>query len=165
MTALTLGIDPGLASTGYALIAGPPSRPRVVVLGTVRTSPRTVHPLRLRAIHDAIAGLLDSHAVEAAAVEAWFVHPISRSAMGMAEARGAILVALAGAGVDVVEYSPNTIKQSVTGSGSADKVQVRTMVRRLTGAAPETDHAADALAVAICHMSSAPLRGAIRRAR
>ena len=160
-----LGIDPGLASTGYAVLAGPPSRPRVVALGTVRTSPRTAHPLRLRAIHDEIAQLLMRHAVEAAAVEAWFVHPVSRSAMGMAEARGAILVAIAGAGVEVVEYSPNTIKQSVTGSGSADKGQVRAMVARLTGAAPETDHAADALAAAICHMSSAPLRGAIRRAR
>ncbi|MBJ7454941.1 MAG: crossover junction endodeoxyribonuclease RuvC [Thermoleophilia bacterium] len=162
---MVIGIDPGLASTGYALIAGPPSRPRVVAIGTVKTSPRTDHPLRLRALHDAIADLCCDHPVEAAAIEAWFVHPVSRSAMGMAEARGAILVALAGAGVDVVEYSPNTIKQSVTGSGSADKVQVRTMVQRLTGTAPETDHAADALAAAICHMSSAPLRGAIRRAR
>lgn len=162
---VTLGVDPGLASTGYALIAGPPSRPRVVELGTVRTSPRTAHPERLRAIHDRIAALVAGHAVEAAAVEAWFVHPVSRSAMGMAEARGAILVALASAGVDVVEYSPNTIKQSVTGSGGADKAQVRAMVGRLTGAAPDSDHAADALAAAICHMSSAPLRGAIRRAR
>ena len=85
--------------------------------------------------------------------------------MAMAETRGAILVALAGAGVDVVEYSPNTIKQAVTGSGSADKGQMRAMVGRLTGARPETDHAADGLAAAICHMSSAPLRGAIRRAR
>lgn len=160
-----LGIDPGLASTGFALLCGPPSRPRVVAIGTVRTSPRTAHPLRLRAIHDRVAELAGSHVIEAAAIEAWFVHPVSRSAMQMAEARGAILVALAGAGVEVVEYSPNTIKQSVTGSGSADKGQVRAMVRRLTGAEPETDHAADALAAAICHMSSAPLRGAIRRAR
>lgn len=162
---MVIGIDPGLASTGYAVIAGPPSRPRVVAIGTVRTSPRTDHPLRLRALHDAIADLCCDNPVASAAVEAWFVHPVSRSAMGMAEARGAILVALAGAGVDVVEYSPNTIKQSVTGSGGADKAQVRTMVGRLTGAVPETDHAADALAAAICHMSSAPLRGAIRRAR
>ncbi len=162
---MVIGIDPGLASTGYALIAGPPSRPRVIVLGTAKTSPRTDHALRLRTLHDAIADLLAVHPVGSAAIEAWFVHPVSRSAMGMAEARGAILVALAGAGVEVVEYSPNTIKQSVTGSGAADKLQVRAMVARLTGVAPGTDHAADALAAAICHMSSAPLRGAIRRAR
>ncbi len=160
-----LGVDPGLASTGFALIAGPPSRPRVVAIGTVRTSPRQAHPERLRAIHDAIADLAGREGVAEAAIESWFIHPMSRSAMAMAEARGAILVALAGAGVAVVEYSPNTIKQSVTGSGGADKGQVRAMVGRLTGARPETDHAADALAAAICHMSSAPLRGAIRRAR
>lgn len=162
---LVLGVDPGLASTGYAVIGGPPSRPRVLVLDTVTTSPRTDHPVRLRTIHDRIAGLLETYAIESAAIEAWFVHPVSRAAMGMAEARGAILVALAGAGVEVAEYSPNTIKQSVTGSGSADKRQVRAMVGRLTGADPGTSHCADALAAAICHMSSAPLRGAIRRAR
>ena len=160
-----LGVDPGLALTGYALIEGPPSRPRVVAIGTVRTSPRKPHPERLRAIHDEIAALAGRDGVDEAAIESWFIHPMSRSAMAMAESRGAILVALAGARVNVVEYSPNTIKQSVTGSGSADKGQVRAMVARLTGARPETDHAADALAAAICHMSSAPLRGAIRRAR
>ncbi|MGD9571039.1 MAG: crossover junction endodeoxyribonuclease RuvC [Thermoleophilia bacterium] len=163
--AVVIGVDPGLASTGYAVLAGPPSRPRPVAVGTVRTSPRTPHPERLRTLHDSIAQLVGAHAVEAAAIESWFIHPMSRAAMAMAEARGAIIVALAIAGVEVVEYSPNTIKQSVTGSGRADKAQVRAMVARLTGAAPETDHAADALAAAICHMSSAPLRGAIRGAR
>lgn len=160
-----IGIDPGLASTGYAVVSGDPRRPRPVAVGTVRTVPRTAHAERLRAIHDAVAGLVAHHEVESAAIESWFIHPMSRSAMAMAEARGAIIVALAVAGVEVVEYSPNTIKQSVTGSGGADKGQVRAMVARLTGARPETDHAADALAAAICHMSSAPLRGAIRRAR
>jgi crossover junction endodeoxyribonuclease RuvC len=85
--------------------------------------------------------------------------------MGMAEARGAILVALAGAGIEVTEYAPNTIKQAVTGQGGAGKAQVRAMVRRLAPAEPRGDHEADALAAAICHLSSAPLRGAIRRAR
>jgi crossover junction endodeoxyribonuclease RuvC len=161
---LTLGIDPGLASTGYALVGGPSRRPAVVAVGTARTSPRTPHAVRLRQLHDVVAELAAAHRIGSAAIEAWFVHPGSRAAMGMAEARGAILVALAGAGVDVVEYSPNTIKQAVTGTGGADKRQVRTMVARLTGALPESDHAADALAAAICHLSSAPLRGAIRRA-
>ncbi len=160
-----IGVDPGLASTGYAVVSGPPARPRPLVVGTVTTSPRTAHAERLRAIHDAVAALVAEHRVEAAAIESWFIHPMSRAAMAMAEARGAIIVALAVAGVEVVEYSPNTIKQSVTGSGSAGKAQVRDMVTRLTGARPTTDHAADALAAAICHMSSAPLRGAIRRAR
>jgi crossover junction endodeoxyribonuclease RuvC len=159
-----LGIDPGIASTGYAVLVGPPARPRVAALGTIRTSPRSPHPERLRAIHDRVGDLLTDHGVGAAAIEAWFVHPMSRSAMAMAEARGAIMVALAGAGVEVAEYAPNTIKQAVTGEGGAGKAQVRAMVRRLAGVEPESDHAADALAAAICHMSSAPLRGAIGRA-
>lgn len=160
-----LGVDPGLASTGYAVIEGPAGRPRVVALGTVRTSPRTEHAERLHAIHRQMAEIADANAVGAAAVEAWFVHPMSRAAMAMAEARGAILAALAGVGVPVVEYAPNSIKQSVTGHGAADKQQVRAMVERLTGAQPGSSHAADALAAAICHLSSAPLRQAIRRAR
>jgi crossover junction endodeoxyribonuclease RuvC len=160
-----MGVDPGLASTGYAVLSGPARRPRVLALGTIRTSPRAAHPERLRAIHDGVAALAAAHAVSAAAVESWFVHPVSRAAMGMAEARGAILVALAGASVEVAEYAPNTIKQAVTGQGGAGKEQVRAMVRRLAAAEPRGDHEADALAAAICHLSSAPLRGAIRRAR
>jgi crossover junction endodeoxyribonuclease RuvC len=102
--------------------------------------------------------------VAEAAIEAWLVHPVSRSAMAMSEARGAILVALAGAGVPVSEYAPNTIKQAVTGSGSAGKAQVRAMVSRLAGCRPASDHAADAIAAALCHLSAAPLRSAIRAA-
>jgi crossover junction endodeoxyribonuclease RuvC len=160
-----LGIDPGLASTGYAVVEGGPSRLKVRASGTVRTSPRRPHPERLRTIHDTVAGLVRDHPVESAVVEAWFVHPVSRSAMAMAEARGAIMVALAGAGLEVVEYAPNTIKQAVTGHGGAGKDQVRAMVARLTSVSAESDHAADALAAAICHLSSAPVRRAIRDAR
>jgi crossover junction endodeoxyribonuclease RuvC len=160
-----IGVDPGLASTGYAVLAGSAARPRVLALGTIRTSPSTPHPERLRAIHDGVAALATARGVTAAAVESWFVHPVSRAAMGMAEARGAILVALAGASVEVTEYAPNTIKQAVTGQGGAGKDQVRAMVCRLVAVEPRGTHAADALATAICHMSSAPLRGAIRRAR
>lgn len=159
---MILGIDPGLAATGYAVLDGAPSRLRVAELGTLRTSPRTPHALRLRELHDEVTFVLGRHAVTEAAVEAWFVHPVSRAAMAMAEARGAMLVALAGAGVAVTEYPPNTVKQAVTGSGGAGKAQVRAMVARLGGVRPESDHAADALAAAICHMSSVPLRAAIR---
>lgn len=160
-----LGVDPGLASTGYAVLEGTPGRLRVRAVGTVRTSPRRPHPERLRTIHDTIVALAADHPIDSAVVEAWFVHPVSRSAMAMAEARGAILVAMAGADLAVTEYTPNTIKQAVTGHGAAGKDQVRAMVARLTGVAADTDHAADALAAAICHLSSAPMRDAIRRAR
>ena len=85
--------------------------------------------------------------------------------MGMAEARGAILVALAGRGLPVAEYAPNEVKQAVTGNGRAEKQQVRAMVARLaTGSQAETDHAADAMAVAICHMNRSGLADAVKRA-
>lgn len=133
--------------------------------GTLRTSPRTPHAERLAALAAGVAEVTRRHELTGAAIESWFVHPVSRSAMGMAEARGAILAALAGAGIPVTEYAPNAIKQAVTGSGRADKDQVRTMVGRLTGAKVDGSHAADALAAALCHLASAPVRDAIRRAR
>ena len=133
-------------------------------MGTLRTRPSTPHPDRLLALHEGVAGLLAAHAPAEAAVEAWFVHPVSRSAMALAEARGAILVALAHAGVAVAEYAPNEVKQAVTGHGGADKEQVRAMVGRLAACDPESHHAADALAVAICHLHSRPLARAIRGA-
>lgn len=160
-----MGVDPGLANTGIAVLVGQGSRLRAEVLITVTTSPKTPHAERLLALHTAVADVIAAHAIESAAVESWFVHPVSKSAMGMAEARGAILTAIAAAGVDVTEYSPNAIKQAVSGSGRADKAQVRAMVTRLTGAEPTTDHAADALAAAICHASARPFAAAVGRAQ
>ena len=109
--------------------------------------------------------LLERHEPSGAAIESWFVHPMSRSAMAMAEARGAILATLATAGLVVEEYSPNAVKQAVTGNGRADKRQVRVMVERLTGARIAGSHAADATAVALCHLVGSPVRQAIRRAQ
>jgi len=160
-----LGIDPGLASTGYAVVERAGGRLRPAEWGVIRTAASDPHPDRLLAIHARVTQLLATYVIEAAAIESWFVHPVSRAAMGMAESRGAILVAIASARIPVVEYSPNTIKQSVTGNGSADKHQVRAMVERLTGVDPGSDHAGDAIAAAMCHLSSSPLTDAIRRAR
>ncbi|MFN8110572.1 MAG: crossover junction endodeoxyribonuclease RuvC [Thermoleophilia bacterium] len=162
---VVLGIDPGLANTGYALVVASSGKMRALDHGTIRTKPSTPHAERLRFIHDQIAALCSRGDITGVAVESWFVHPVSRAAMGMAETRGAVMVAAAGAGVPVTEYSPNTVKQSVTGSGSADKAQVRAMVARLCGDRPGTDHAADAMALAICHLTGAPLARAIHRAR
>ncbi len=162
---MILGVDPGLASTGYAVVSGGPGRVRVVAWGVIRTEPGTPHALRLREIHDRLAEVLLQHPVDGAAIESWYIHQTSRAAMGMAEARGAAQVALALADVPVQEYSPNTIKQAVTGSGRADKQQVRAMVERLTGVRATSDHAADAMAAAICHVSVARFDGAVRRAR
>jgi crossover junction endodeoxyribonuclease RuvC len=101
--------------------------------------------------------------VDGAAIEGWYIHQPSKAAMGTAEARGAAQVALALAGLEVREYPPNVIKQAVTGSGRADKEQVRAMVERITGVRAASDHAADAMAAAICHVSVARFTGAVRR--
>ncbi len=162
---MILGIDPGLASTGWGLVTRSGSRLAVVECGTLTTSPRTAHPERLRHLFDGVAELVHRHGVTGAAVESWFIHPVSKAAMGMAEARGAVLVAVAGAGIEVAEYPPTEIKLAVTGNGRAEKDQVRAMVARLTGHAAASDHAADAIAAAICHLSRAPLRAAIRKAQ
>ncbi len=162
---MILGIDPGLASTGYAVVERSGSRLRPVDWGVIHTEPAAPHATRLVEIYARVTDLIAAYSIEAAAIESWFVHPVSRAAMGMAESRGAILVAIAGAGIEIVEYSPNTIKQSVTGNGRADKVQVRAMVERLAGVDPGSDHAGDAMAAAICHLSGSALANAIRRAR
>lgn len=147
------------------MLAAAGSSLSVADLGTFRTSPRTDHAQRLHELALGVEALTESHAISSAAIESWFVHQMSRSAMGMAEARGAILASIARAGVSVTEYAPTAIKSAVTGHGRADKRQVRLMVERLAGARPGTDHAADALAAAICHAGATPLAGAIRDAR
>ncbi len=162
---MILGIDPGLASTGYAVVERAGGRLRPVEWGVIRTAADAPHPDRLLAIYTRVTELLDAYVIEAAAIESWFVHPVSKAAMGMAESRGAVQVAIASAGITIVEYSPNTIKQAVTGSGRADKAQVRAMVERLSGVDAGSDHAGDALAAAICHLSGSGLADAIRRAR
>ena len=162
---MILGIDPGLASTGWALVERSGSRLAVAGCGTLTTSPRTPHAERLRTLFDGVAELLREREVRGAAVESWFIHPVSKAAMGMAEARGAVLVAIASAGVEVVEYPPTEIKLAVTGSGKADKAQVHAMVARLTRNEAPTSHAADAIAAAICFLHREPLRAAIRNSQ
>lgn len=162
---IVLGIDPGLASTGYGVVERENSVYRVLTHGVIRTTPTTPHAERLLEIHDHIRDVLGTFAVQGAAIESWFIHPVSKAAMGMAETRGAIQIAVAAAGVPITEFSPNTIKQAVTGSGRANKDQVRSMIQRITGVTPETDHAADAIAAAICHISSSGLSRAIRQSR
>ncbi len=160
---IILGIDPGLANTGYGVVRPAGSRLEVVAHGTVRTPAGMPTEERLLALHDGLASVIAGHAPGVAAIEAFFVHPVSTAAMGMAAARGALLVACAQAGVGVVEYTPNAIKQAVTGNGRAGKAQVRAMVVRLTGVVAGSDHAADAIAAAICHASGGPLQAAIAR--
>jgi crossover junction endodeoxyribonuclease RuvC len=158
---IVLGIDPGLANTGYGLVRRAGSRFEVLAHGTVRTRPSTPTEQRLLALYDGLARVIAETPPDAASIEGFFVHPVSTASMGMAAARGALLVSCAQAGLTVTEYTPTAIKQSVTGNGRADKHQVRGMITRITGVTTDTDHAADAIAAAICHATAGPLQAAI----
>jgi crossover junction endodeoxyribonuclease RuvC len=162
-----LGIDPGTAACGYGIVHASGGRLTVVDHGWWRTSPREAPARRLRQIHDGVAGLIEEHAPEAAALEESFVGADARTALFVGQARGAVLVACAGAGLDCAEYSPSTVKQSVCGYGRADKAQVGRMVAVILklDEPPKPHHAADALAVAICHALASPLLAAAGAAR
>jgi crossover junction endodeoxyribonuclease RuvC len=154
-----LGIDPGTAACGYGIVHESGGRLRAACQGCWRSPAHQRVDLRLLAIFDGVGGLIAEHAPDAVAIEESFVGADARIALSVGQARGAVLVAAASAGVECIEYAPNRIKQSVTGYGLADKRQVQQMVMRILALTepPRPDHAADALAVAICHALSPPL--------
>jgi crossover junction endodeoxyribonuclease RuvC len=158
-----LGIDPGTAACGYGIVHASDGRLRAEGHGCWRTPARQRVDLRLLTIFDGVAALIAEHAPDAVAIEESYVGADARIALSVGQARGAVLVAAASAGVECIEYAPNRIKQSVTGYGLADKRQVQAMVTRLLGLAdpPKPDHASDALAVAICHALAPPLLRAV----
>ena len=148
---LYLGVDPGLAATGWGLIDG---GARVVACGTVRTSPGPPAPRLLRIV-DELRAVLAEHPVEEAALEELFAGRNASSVIGVAQARGAVLAALASLGIPVHEYKPAQVKAVLTGYGMATKAQVTRMLA-LQAPVPGRldDHAADAVAIAICHARS-----------
>jgi crossover junction endodeoxyribonuclease RuvC len=155
-----LGIDPGTAACGFGIVhASGGGRLKAVEYGWWQTSPREPPELRLKRIHDEVAELIARHAPEAVALEESYVGADARIALSVGQARGAALVACAAAAVPCAEYPPATVKQSVCGYGRADKEQVQRMVRSVLGLddVPRPHHAADALAVAICHALAPPL--------
>jgi crossover junction endodeoxyribonuclease RuvC len=154
-----LGIDPGVATTGYGVVEEINGDAQPVAFGVIRTPADETLPLRLQAIYRAVRELAAAWQPDTAAVEELFFSRNARTAMSVGQARGVTLLALADAGLSVAEYTPLSIKQAVTGYGSADKAQMQEMVRLLLGLAetPSPDDAADALAVAICHLHTARL--------
>jgi crossover junction endodeoxyribonuclease RuvC len=153
---IILGIDPGLANTGWGVVEVDGSRFRCLGYGCISTSPTRELPDRLRSVHDDLASVIARYSPAEAALENIYFSTNVRTAMATGQARGAALVAVAGSGVPIGEYGPGEIKLAVTGSGSADKRQVTYMVRVLLGLPedPKPDHAADALAAAICHANN-----------
>jgi crossover junction endodeoxyribonuclease RuvC len=154
-----LGIDPGTATTGYGVVEEVNGDLKPLVFGVIRTPADQPLPVRLQLIYQALKELAAEWVPTAAAVEELFFSRNVRTAMSVGQARGVTLLALADIGLDVAEYTPLAVKQAVTGYGNADKAQVQEMVRLLLGLAeaPRPDDAADALAVAICHLHSARL--------
>lgn len=151
-----IGLDPGTARTGYAIVDEDDSGTlKVVTFGVIETAADLPLPQRLLQLHQQIGKLLLLHQPQSGAVEKLFFQRNVRTAIQVGQARGVILLALAEAGIPITEYTPNEIKQAVTGYGSAEKQQIQEMVRLLLQlpSRPQPDDAADALAIAITHLS------------
>jgi crossover junction endodeoxyribonuclease RuvC len=164
LSVIVLGIDPGLANTGYGVVASDRSATRgggLIALdgGVVQTRAGIPQERRLADIHAAIDALLTEHEPDAVAVEELYFGQNVRTAFAVGQARGAAMLAAGQHGVECTSYTPQKIKGAVCGNGRAEKDQVARMVQALLGLAelPRPDHAADALAVAICHINCAPL--------
>ncbi len=155
-----LGIDPGTAACGYGIVHAEGGRLRAVDFGWWRGPSSEPLGVRLLRIHAGVAGLITMHGADAVALEESYVGADARIALSVGQARGAVLVACAAAELPCTEYSPATVKQSVCGYGRAEKEQVQRMVKAILGleVEPTPDHAADALAVAICHALAPPLQ-------
>jgi crossover junction endodeoxyribonuclease RuvC len=158
-----IGVDPGIARTGVAVVEGEPGSLVLVHACCVETAPGVPDASRLAVVLSALESLLAVHRPDAAAVEQLFFATNRTTAMRVAEARGVALCALARAGVEVVEYTPMQVKESVAGHGGASKPQVGRMVRALlrVDALPGPDDVADACAVAITHVHRARIGRAV----
>jgi crossover junction endodeoxyribonuclease RuvC len=154
-----LGIDPGTAACGYAIVHESDGRLRALDHGWWRTPSRERPELRLKTIFEGVQELVGRYAPDAVALEESFVGVDARTALSVGQARGAVLVASALAGVECAEYAPARVKQVVCGYGRAEKAQVSRMVQTILSLAtpPGSTHASDALAVAICHALAPPL--------
>jgi crossover junction endodeoxyribonuclease RuvC len=160
---VVLGIDPGLAHTGFGVVARRGARLAALDGGVVATSASLAPERRLAALFARMDELLDEHEPEAVALEALFFGQNVRTAFAVGQARGVVLLAAGRRGLPCTDYTPQQVKGAVCGTGRAPKEQVGRMVQALLGlpAAPAPDHAADALAVAICHANHAPRAQAV----
>jgi crossover junction endodeoxyribonuclease RuvC len=147
-----LGIDPGLRRTGWGIVEAAGNRLVFLGCGSVTTNDRDTLAIRLVAIHDGLSQILDRFRPHEAAVESTFVSKDARATLKLGQARGIAMVVPARAGVPVAEYAPNLVKKSIVGTGHGDKAQIRMMIGVLLPKAdPNSDDAADALAIAVTH--------------
>jgi crossover junction endodeoxyribonuclease RuvC len=165
---IVLGIDPGLANTGYGVVAIDRSavgRGRLVALagGVIETSAGLAPERRLAIVYRRLSEILDEHACAAMALEQLYFGQNARSAFAVGQARGVCMLVAGEREVPCFSYTPQQVKASVCGQGRAPKEQVARMVQTLLALGPEPlpDHASDALAVAVCHTNRAPLVAAL----
>ena len=152
-TVRIIGIDPGLANTGWGIIESSRGKQRALAYGHIQTKPHEQRYRRLHAIHDEITEVISRYQPTEMAVEEVFFSTNAKSALITGEVRGVAILAASESGLTVDEYSATQIKQTVVGEGRADKSQVQFMVKALLklDQTPHPDHSADALAAAICH--------------
>jgi crossover junction endodeoxyribonuclease RuvC len=147
-----LGIDPGLRRTGWGLIEADGNRLIPIACGSLETSERAALSERLLAIHDGLTAVIERYAPHEAAVEQTFVNANAVATLKLGQARGIAMLVPARAGLTVAEYAPNLVKKSIVGAGHGEKAQVRMMIGVLLPKAdPQSEDAADALAIAVCH--------------
>jgi crossover junction endodeoxyribonuclease RuvC len=163
---IVLGIDPGLANTGYGVVQRRGGRLLALDGGVIETRAGVAHERRLADIHAGVDALLCEHEPDAVALEELYFGQNVRTAFAVGQARGVVMLAAGQRGVPCASYTPQQVKSAVCGSGRAEKDQVARMVKTLLGLLeePRPDHAADALAVALCHANCAPMARALERA-
>ena len=159
-----LGIDPGVSRCGYGCVAQEGASVRAVAVGVITTPPSEPLPDRLATLDLEFRSLLREFEPAAVAVERVFFQVNARTAMSVGQASGLVMAAASQAGCDVVQYTPNEVKQAVAGYGAAPKLQVQRMVQSLLNLAeaPSSPDAADALALALCHLAMAPLSSRLK---
>jgi crossover junction endodeoxyribonuclease RuvC len=160
---IALGIDPGTAIVGYAVVMTQGSDLRMIVCDVITTPAKMPLAQRLQIIYSGLSAIITEYKPQEAAMEELFFAKNARTAMTVGHARGVAMLALANGGLSVAEYTPKQVKQAVTGYGAASKDQVGEMVRILLklSAVPRPDDAADAAAVAICHLNTMPYARAL----
>jgi crossover junction endodeoxyribonuclease RuvC len=147
-----LGIDPGLRRTGWGMVAIEGNRLSFVACGSVASDDKVSLSLRLVSIHDGLQQVVAAHAPDEAAVEATFVNRDAVATLKLGQARGIAMLVPALAGLPVAEYAPNLVKKTIVGAGHCEKMQIRMMIKVLLPKAdPQSDDAADALAIAVTH--------------
>lgn len=155
-----LGIDPGLSTLGYGVVEARGHQIRAVAAGVIRTKPELPIERRLLELHKDLEAVIADHRPDEAAIEQVFVNRNLQTATSVGRASGVVLLALAQQGVPVAEYTPSAIKMALTGYGNADKTQMKRVIAMRFSLAelPTPADAADALAIALCHLQSAPVR-------